>query len=183
MSARWPKTWMGLLNPSQHWESSTLRGYAGAACLLDWNTMSTPKTTTPPRLPWDPKDPYPFYEARRRLGDVVWDDTAQAWLILGHHAARQVLGEPGWTSDPRVSPNSRAAIDPLGSDMVDRSMLLTDGANHRRLRNAVRDVFTPSFVDGLTEGVQTIADAVIDYPTVGMPFDFMADIALPLPLT
>lgn len=144
-------------------------------------------TTTPkiaaPRLPWNPADPYPFYEQCRRDGDVVWDDIAQAWLVLGYQAARQVLGEPGWTSDPRVNPISRAAIDPLGSEMVDRSMLFADGANHRRLRYAVRDVFTPSFIDGLTDGVHTIAEAVVDYPTAGMPFDFMAEIALPLPLT
>jgi cytochrome P450 len=145
--------------------------------------MSMSKTAAAARLPWDPADPYPFYEKRRRDGEVVWDDTAQAWLVLGYHAARQVLGEPGWTSDPRVNPISRAAIDSVSSEMVDRSMLLTDGANHRRLRDAVRDVFTPSFIDGLTDGVQTIAESVIDYPTAAMPFDFMADIALPLPLT
>jgi cytochrome P450 len=145
--------------------------------------MSTPETPVAPRLPWDPADPYPFYEQRRRDGEVVWDDSAQAWLVLGYPAARQVLGEHGWTSDPRVNPNTRAAIDPLGSDMVDRSMLLTDGANHRRLRDSVRDVFTPSFIAGLTDGVQTIAESVIDYPAAGTPFDFMAEIALPLPLT
>jgi cytochrome P450 len=145
--------------------------------------MSTSKTTTAPRLPWDPADPYPFYEQCRRNGEVVWDDVAQAWLVLGYHAARKVLGEPGWSSDPRVNPISRAAIDPLGSEMVDRSMLLTDGANHTRLRNAVRDVFTPSFIAGLTDGVQTITEAVIDYPTAATRFDFMGDIAMPLPLT
>jgi cytochrome P450 len=145
--------------------------------------MSTPKTTAAPRLPWDPADPYPFYERRRRDGEVVWDDTAQAWLVLGYHAARQVLGEPGWTSDPRVNPTTRAAIHSMGLEMVDRSMLLTDGPNHRRLRDSVRDVFTPSFIAGLTDGVETIAEAVIDHPTAGTPFDFMAEIALPLPLT
>jgi cytochrome P450 len=145
--------------------------------------MDTSKTSTAPRLPWNPADPYPFYEQCRRDGEVVWDDTAQAWLVVGYHAARRVLGEPGWTSDPRVNPDSRAAIDSLGSEMVDRSMLLTDGVNHRRLRDAVRDVFTPSFIEGLTDGVHTIAQAVIDYPTVGEPFDFMAEIAMPLPLT
>jgi cytochrome P450 len=145
--------------------------------------MSTAQAAAAPRLPWDPADPYPFYERRRREGNVVWDETAQAWLVLGYDAARQVLGETGWTSDPRANPNTRAAIDPIGSDMVDRSMLLTDGANHRRLRDSVRDVFTPSFIAGLTDGVQTIAEAVIEYPPTGMPFDFMTEIALPLPLT
>jgi cytochrome P450 len=94
-----------------------------------------------------------------------------------------VLGEPGWTSDPRVDPTTRTAIDSMGLEMVDRSMLLTDGPNHRRLRDSVRDVFTPSFIAGLTDGVETIAEAVIDHPTAGTPFDFMAEIALPLPLT
>lgn len=144
--------------------------------------MSTPKATTALHLPWDPADPYPFYERRRRDGDVVWDDATHAWLILGYHAARQVLSEPGWTSDPRLNPDTRAAIDPLGSDLVDRSMLLTDGTNHRRLRDSVRDVFTPSFITGLTAGVHTIAQSVIDYPPAGTPFDFMTEIALPLPL-
>jgi cytochrome P450 len=122
-------------------------------------------------------------EQRRRQGDAVWDDAAQAWLILGYHAARQVLNDPGWTSDPRANLDTRAAIASLGSEMVDRSMLLTDGTNHRRLRDSVRDVFTPSFVAGLNDGVETIAAAVIDHPPAGEPFDFMTDIALPLPLT
>lgn len=181
--ARSPMTWTGSPSRSPHWESSTSRGYADAAYLSDWSTMSTLKATTAARLPWNSDDPYPFYEQCRRDGDVVWDDTSQAWLILGYHTARQVLSDPGWTSDPRANPDTRAAIDPLGSEMVDRSMLLTDGANHRRLRDAVRDVFTPSFIAGLTDGVQTIAQNVIAYPAAGIPFDFMSEIALPLPLT
>lgn len=145
--------------------------------------MSTPDTTEAPRLPWDPADPYPFYARHRRDGEVVWDDAAHGWLVLGYQAARQVLGDPGWTSDPRSNTNIRAAIDALGSEMVERSMLLSDGDNHRRLRNSVRDVFTPSFIAGLTDGVESIAEAVIDYPAAGTSLDFMADIALPLPLT
>jgi cytochrome P450 len=145
--------------------------------------MSTVRDAEAVHLPWDPADPYPFYEQCRAEGDVVWDATAQVWLVVGYHAARQVLGEPGWSSDPRISPTTRDAITVLGSDMVDRSMLLTDGASHRRLRGAVRDVFTPRFITGLAEGVEAIAQAVIDYPTASEPFDFMTEIALPLPLT
>jgi len=144
--------------------------------------MTTPSTSAP-RLPWDPRDPYPFYERLRHDGDVVWDETAQAWLVLGYRAARQVLGGSAWTSDPRANPNARATMDSLGSDLVDRSMLLADGANHTRLRDSVRDVFTPSFITGLTDGIEAIAAAVVDHPPTGTAFDFMADIAQPLPLT
>jgi len=144
--------------------------------------MTTPSTAAP-RLPWDAENPYPFYERRRHDGEVVWDETAEAWLILGYHAARQVLGGSGWTSNPLANPNARAAIDYMGSDLVDRSMLFADGDNHARLRGSVRDVFTPSFITGLTDGIEAIAAAVIDHPPAATMFDFMADIAQPLPLT
>jgi cytochrome P450 len=134
------------------------------------------------RLPWDAADPYPFYEARRAEGEVVWDDTAQAWLVLSYEAAREVLGGSGWTSDPLANPLAGAAIDPLSADFFAGSMLFADGARHTRLRTAVRDVFTRSFAANLSAGVEAITAALIDEPEVGVPFDFMADIALPLPI-
>jgi cytochrome P450 len=144
--------------------------------------MTSPDTVTP-HLPWDPADPYPFYEeCRRRDGAVVWDDTAQAWLVFGYPEARQVLGEPEFSSDPLANPTAGAAMDPLAREFSGRSMLLTDGAVHDRLRGSVRDAFTRSAVAGLTDGVEAIAAAVIDEPLAGTEFDFMSRIALPLPV-
>jgi cytochrome P450 len=133
-------------------------------------------------LPWDAADPYSFYEQRRRDSGVVWDETAQAWLVLSYDAARQVLSEPGWTSNPQANPNTRLAFDSLGSDLVDSSMLFTDGAVHHRLRGSVRDVFTRTFITGLNAGVEAIASAVVNHPPTATTFDFMAHIALPLPI-
>ena len=135
-----------------------------------------------PGLPWNPADPHSFYERRRCEGDVVWDDTAQAWLVLGYDAAREVLGGKGWTSDPLANPTTRAAIDPVNAEFVHSSMLFADGATHQRLRGSVRDVFTPSFIAGLTAGVEAIAAAVIRRPKTSAPLDFMSEIALPLPI-
>lgn len=139
------------------------------------------------RLPWDAADPYPFYEARRRAGDVVWDNVAQGWLVLGYEAARTVLGGSGWTSDPLASPVARAAMAMMAPEFASpefnkASMLFTDGADHDRLRGAVRDAFTRSTIAGLTEGVETIAAEVIAQAPTGKPFDFMSQIALPLPI-
>ncbi|MBO0864573.1 MAG: cytochrome P450 [Mycobacterium sp.] len=145
--------------------------------------MTTPNTAEAPRLPWDPADPYPFYEWRRRDGDVMWDDAAQAWLVLGYHAARQVLGGSGWTSNPLANPNVRAAMAPsFDLELFGRSMLFADGSDHARLRGSVRDVFTPSFIAGLRPGIEAIASAVIGHPPPNAVFDFMTDIALPLPV-
>lgn len=143
--------------------------------------MITPNTTSP-RLPWDAADPYPFYARRRRDGDVVWDETANGWLVLGYHAARQVLGGPGWTSDPMANPQVRATGAFFDPEVLSRNMLFADGPHHARLRGSVRDVFTPRFIAGLEAGVEAIASAIIEHPVPGTTFDFMTDIALPLPV-
>lgn len=142
----------------------------------------SPNDVAAARLPWDATDPYPFYEARRRDGDVVWDSVAQGWLVLGYDAARQVLGGSGWTSDPLANPVARASMTMMAPEFTKASMLFTDGADHDRLRGAVRDAFTRSTVAGLTEGVETIAAEVIAQAPTGEPFDFMSQIALPLPI-
>jgi cytochrome P450 len=133
-------------------------------------------------LPWDAADPYPFYEQRRSEGNVVWDDVAGAWLVLGYHPAQQILGESGWTSDPLANPNAPAAVRAMGSDILRRNVLATDGADHHRLRGSARDVFTPTFITGLTAGIEAIAAETIDDIPAGMEFDFMKDVALPLPI-
>jgi cytochrome P450 len=134
------------------------------------------------RLPWDAADPYPFYAWRRREGEVVWDEIAQSWLVLGYDAARQVLGGSGWTSDPLANPIARASMDAVSQGTTGASMLFADDSEHQRLRGSVRDVFTRSFVTGLTAGVDAIATAVVDRPPFDMPFEFMSDIALPIPI-
>lgn len=134
------------------------------------------------RLPWDAADPYPFYETCRAHGDVVWDDVAHGWLVLGYETARRVLGGKEWTSDPMANPIARANMDPISLQFSGRSMLIADGATHRRLRGSVRDVFTRTFVTGLAEGVDAIASAVIDEPAPDTEFDFMSRIALPIPM-
>lgn len=143
--------------------------------------MTTPDATAA-RLPWDAADPYPYYEARRRDGDVVWDGALSAWLVLGYQPAQQIFGSVGWISDPLANANAPAAFRALDRDILRRNMLFTDGADHTRLRGAVRDVFTRSFIAGLQEGVEAIASETIDNIPAGVEFDFMADIALPLPI-
>lgn len=136
-----------------------------------------------PRIPWDSRDPYQYYENLRSRGDVVWDENAGTWLVLGYQAAREVLGRSGWSSDPLASPQMRAAApEYLDMSNFGRNMLFADGPDHTELRGAVRDVFTPGFIAGLRQGVQSITSHVVEYPLTGEPFDFMADIALPLPI-
>jgi cytochrome P450 len=143
--------------------------------------MTSPDSTIA-RLPWDAADPYPFYDARRRDGDVVWDDAAQAWLALGYHAVRDVLAGPQWTSDPRANRGAAAAAEFFNSTFVEASMLFTDGPVHDRLRGAVRDVFGRAFINRLTDGVESICHETVSVIPSDLPFDAMSQIALPLPI-
>ncbi|MUL67300.1 cytochrome [Mycobacterium sp. CBMA 234] len=143
--------------------------------------MTTPNLMTP-QLPWDAADPYPFYEARRRDGDVVWDDTAQAWLILGYHAAREVLSGLHWTSDPRANTAAVGATEFFNSAFVEASMLFTDGPTHDRLRGAVRDVFGRSFINQLSDGIESICHDTVSAIAADQSVDAMSQIALPLPI-
>ncbi|BCP39259.1 putative cytochrome P450 [Mycobacterium intracellulare M.i.198] len=144
--------------------------------------MTTPDVQATSRLPWDAADPYPYYERLRHQGGVVWDDSAKAWLVLGYHPARQILGGRGWTSDPLANPNAPLGTWAADPDMLRRNMLFADGVSHDRLRGAVRDVFTRSFITGLRDGVDAIAAQTIDLLPTREDFDFMAQIALPLPI-
>lgn len=143
--------------------------------------MTSPDRTIA-RLPWDAADPYPFYDARRRDGEVVWDDAAQAWLALGYHAARGVLAGPQWTSDPRANRGAAAAAEFFNSTFVEASILFTDGPAHDRLRGAVRDVFGRAFINRLTDGVESICHETVSVIPSDLPFDAMSQIALPLPI-
>lgn len=142
----------------------------------------TSRGTAVPRLPWDAANPFPFYERCRRDGDVVWDETAQSWLVLGYHAALHVLSQPGWTVDPLTSPSAPTIRESISPEVFGQSMLNTDGAAHRRLRSATRDVFAPSFISGLTAGVEAIAETLIDHPVTGASFNFMSEVAQPITL-
>lgn len=141
----------------------------------------TTRNETTPRLPWDGADPYPYYERRRREGSVVWDESAGAFLVLGYHAVRQVLSESDWCN-PLASPAAQAVMDPLGRELVNRNLLFAHGNDHGRLRASLHDVFTPGFISGLTDGVAAIAADVVDYHSAETPFNFVDDIALPLPI-
>ncbi|OBB89972.1 cytochrome P450 [Mycobacterium sp. 852002-40037_SCH5390672] len=134
-----------------------------------------------PRLPWDPRNPYPYYEHRRKEGNVVWDEDVGAWLVLGYRAARQILSDSGWIH-PLSKPSVQAAMDPLGRELVNRNMLFVDGARHARLRASLGDVFAPRNISQLADAVASMADDIVGYVPSGTLFNFMDRIALPLPI-
>jgi cytochrome P450 len=145
--------------------------------------LEIPDVPLTARLPWDAADPFTYYEYRRRWeGDVVWEHGMRAWLVFGYQPVQQILGGAGWTSSPLANANARDALRAVDRDMLRSNILFTDDIDHQRLRNSVHDVFTPSFIAGLRDGIEAIAAETIDRIPAGVEFDFMTEIASPLPI-
>ena len=132
-------------------------------------------------------DPYPhFAEIRGRcpVHAVRLGDGHDAYLVVGHDAARQAL------RDPRLSKDMLAAMgaDP---DVVDeglpgpafaRHMLAVDPPDHTRLRGMVAKAFAPSRIAALAPRLEHIADDLLDdLERSGPVVDLVSGFALPFP--
>jgi cytochrome P450 len=112
-------------------------------------------------------DPYPLFESMRAacpVQQVRLADGHEAWLVLGHAAARQAL------KDERISKNMLSVLG-QGADVVDPGlpgpafalhMLAVDPPDHTRLRRLMSRAFTPKRVAALEPSIRRIADELLD---------------------
>ncbi len=141
---------------------------------------------------WPPAirdDPFPHFAATLSacpVQPVHLADGHDAWVILGHEAARQAL------NDPRISKDMLAALadDPdvvaegLPGPAFSRHMLNVDPPDHTRLRRLVAKAFLPSRVAALEPRVQALADDLLDQLAAQGPaatVDLVRGFAHPLP--
>jgi cytochrome P450 len=115
---------------------------------------------------------------------VYFDQDLRSWVVSDYSSAREVLIGSGWSSDPMSSAAAREALAQIGIDdsPFSQTMLMIDPPDHTRLRDSVRDVFTPGYIEQLHDGVDAIAADTIDPVPTGVEFDLMTEIALPLPV-
>jgi cytochrome P450 len=110
----------------------------------------------------------------------------EAWLVVGHDAARQAL------RDTRFSKDFLAALD-QDPDVVDeglpgpefaRHMLAVDGDDHGRLRELVARAFAPKRIAALEPAIVRIVDDLLDELAAthsDAPIDLVEGFAHPLP--
>ena len=141
---------------------------------------------------WDTatqSDPYPLFAEMRAkcpVHQVQLPGGHEAWLVVGHDAARQAL------RDTRFSKDFLAALDE-DPDVVDeglpgpafaRHMLAVDGEDHGRLRELVARAFAPSRIAALEPAIARIVDELLDQLAAAEPgtvVDLVEGFAHPLP--
>ncbi|MFI1814875.1 cytochrome P450 [Streptomyces sp. NPDC020422] len=141
----------------------------------------TDPTQTPRRL----RDPYPAYAALRSTGPVqsvpAGSSGRSSYLVTGYAEAREAL------SDARLSKNTAEFFADKGSrrrlhPAVAHTMLACDPPQHTRLRKLVTKAFTTGAVGELRPFISRITEGLLDRWPTGERFDFLADLAVPLPV-
>ncbi|QKW53567.1 cytochrome P450 family protein [Streptomyces buecherae] len=141
-----------------------------------------PDSTDDPRFL---RDPYPAYAAMRSACPVqlVSADSGHhtSYLVTGHAEARAAL------ADPRLSKDAAAFFAGKGSrrrlhPAVAHNMLASDPPQHTRLRRLVTKAFTTGAVAKLHPFIAQTADELLAQWRDGEPFDFVAGLAVPLPV-
>ncbi|AHH99153.1 hypothetical protein KALB_5792 [Kutzneria albida DSM 43870] len=137
-------------------------------------------------------DPYRILARfREQAPAVAVEHTGyRMWLVTRYEDVRRILADTSVIRDfvanqHRINTNSR--VRPVSqAHLVDasrRSFFERDGADHRRLRGFVNDVFTPDRLAQLRVEVEQLVERLLDTLPVGEPVDLMTAYAYPIAMT
>ena len=131
-------------------------------------------------------DPEIYRRAVRELPPVYWDEVGKVWVCSSYAESSQVLrGHERFLSARLPDPARLAArgLTEIGrvAELMTRQMLFLDGAEHTRLRAAVRPAFAPAAIAAREHEVSSIVDSLLaPLPATGT-VDIVAAVAGPLP--
>ncbi len=118
-------------------------------------------------------DPFVRFEKLRARGDVARIEGGDMWIVTGFDEASACL---------RRHDEFSSAIA-AGGTGIGSSMIFADPPEHTRLRNVVSKAFTPRSIAALEPRIREIARELLAKWEPGVPFDVVAELAIPLPIT
>jgi cytochrome P450/uncharacterized OsmC-like protein len=129
-----------------------------------------------------------FAQARTRcpVQRVRLADGHLAWVVLGHDAARQALGDPRISKDmvAALAADGEVVAEGLPGPEFSRHMLNVDPPDHTRLRRLVSRAFVPGRIAALEPAIRAIARHLLDDLDAAGPgatVDLIEGYAYPLP--
>ena len=134
-------------------------------------------------------DPFAHFagaRARCPVQRVRLADGHPAWVVLGYHAARQALNDPGISKDmvAALQDNGDVVAEGLPGPEFSRHMLNVDPPVHTRLRRLVSRAFVPGRIAALEPAIRAIARGLLDELDAAGPgatVDLIEGYAYPLP--
>ena len=112
-------------------------------------------------------NPIPVYERLRAESPVVWNGSAQGWLVSRYDDVVGLFNDPRMSSQ-RVDATFRPLPDdvqeeltPLKTVLLSR-MLLSDPPRHTRLRKLVMQPFSAKASQGRRDRIQAFCDDFLD---------------------
>src|SRR5574338_1721464 len=162
--------------------------------LLQWLTRQEPllRTLRPfghfhPFLPEHRRDPQTTWRALRAVDPVYRSRVFGTWLCTRYDDVLHVLRDPRFSADRSAIPVMKLVSrlvrrDPDFAGMIERNLLMIDGADHRRLRGLVGKAFTPRRVERLRPRLEAIVEDLLDRAVEAGEMELVRDLAHPLPV-
>lgn len=128
-------------------------------------------------------DPYDFYERVRAQGDVAWDPSMKAWLVVSAAAARQVFMDDALFIHPFLTMQAGETYMKIRGDNP-RSFFFLQGEKHREYhRWWIRDLLSPQWVaryktTAITPALERLTNQLSSRPS----FDLVSDYAERIPV-
>jgi cytochrome P450 len=129
-------------------------------------------------------DPYPLYRRLREIKGPYWLPFPHSnslspgmWLFSRYADVAETL------KGASLSKQTTRMRLPGTTSPLDFSMMNQDPPEHTRLRNLVMQAFTPAHIKELEPRIEQIADELITRLGAKEKGDFIADFAMPLPVT
>jgi cytochrome P450 len=110
------------------------------------------------------EDPFPYYEEIRALGRVVWNGTMGMWMVSSFDDCAKILTDRG---DRFGVPHGMG----FSFWFEAPNMIMVDGAEHTRLRQALSPLFTRSAIEKWERRVGEVVDELLN-PLLQRPDGF-----------
>jgi cytochrome P450 len=141
-------------------------------------------------LRWDPfdpafrADPYPTYERLQRE-HPAYQVPGGSLVVTRYDDVARTLRSNEFSRD--IEANATPRTDPVSLRRRERrqggakTILNLDPPDHTRLRRLVSQAFTPSAIDRLRPGIQTMVDGVLDRAAERGSMELVDELAFPVP--
>jgi cytochrome P450 len=133
------------------------------------------------------RDPQATWRALRAIDPVYRSRVFGTWLCTRYDDVLFVLRDARFSADRSGIPVMRLVSrlvrrEPDFAGLIERNLLMIDGADHRRLRGLVSKAFTPRRVERLRPRLEATVEELLDRVGRSGEMEVVRDLAHPLPV-